>query len=106
MLTPFSEIALCSYLRFCLLSADPLFSILTPRSLSEKVWGIFMIKLSILITAIPKDKIYLIAIEHIHTLDFDERLEAFIKIKDKKFGKTTMSYFKNEGIVNSQSQEP
>ena len=68
---------------------DPPFSI-------RKGMGDIYDKVIDLITAIPKDKIYLIAIEHIHTLDFDERLEAFIKIKDKKFGKTTMSYFKNE----------
>ena len=47
-----------------------------------------------LIESIDEENIFLIAIEHISKVKFDENIGKFYQIKSKKFGLTTMSYYK------------
>lgn len=50
-------------------------------------------KVENMISNLPKDRIFLIAIEHISTYEPPQNLAKFTKFKSKKFGKTTLSYF-------------
>ncbi|MGP1484691.1 MAG: 16S rRNA (guanine(966)-N(2))-methyltransferase RsmD [Campylobacter sp.] len=47
-----------------------------------------------MIKTIDKDKIFLIAIEHISGLDLPNSIGNFTLIKTKKFGNTSLSYYK------------
>ena len=47
-----------------------------------------------LIENTPKEKVELIAIEHISNKKFPDIIGAFTKIKEKKFGKSKLSYYK------------
>ena len=47
-----------------------------------------------LIENTPKEKVELIAIEHISNRDFPAIIGAFTKTKEKKFGKSKLSYYK------------
>lgn len=52
----------------------------------EQIWQ--------MLSSLDKNKIYLIAIEHISSYNPPQTNGDFIKFKSKKFGKTTLSYFK------------
>lgn len=47
-----------------------------------------------LISKIDKNMVELICIEHMSSIVFDESIGCFSKIKEKKFGKSKLSYFK------------
>ena len=47
-----------------------------------------------LISSLPKENVELISLEHMSSIKFDETIGSFKKIKTKKFGKTSISYFK------------
>ena len=46
-----------------------------------------------LIKNTPKEKVELIAIEHLSSRDFPESIGKFKKLKKKKFGKSSLSYY-------------
>jgi 16S rRNA (guanine966-N2)-methyltransferase len=50
-------------------------------------------KMITLIENIPQDIVKLITIEHMSTLIFDEKIGNFVKLKSKKFGKTSLTYY-------------
>lgn len=66
---------------------DPPFSI---REGMENIYD----KTIHLVKSLPKENVKLIAIEHMSSISFDETLGNFSKTKTKKFGKTSISYFK------------
>ncbi len=47
-----------------------------------------------LVRKITSDNIYLICFEHVSTLEMPENLGKFYMYKEKKFGKSTLSYYK------------
>jgi len=46
-----------------------------------------------LIASIPKENVNLITIEHMTGLEIPQKIGAFTKIKSKKFGNTSLTYF-------------
>lgn len=46
-----------------------------------------------LIKSLPVEKTMGFTIEHLSNFDFDDEIGSFEKIKTKKFGKTTLSYY-------------
>ena len=46
-----------------------------------------------LIKSLPKENVKLIAIEHMSSINFDETIGCFSKLKTKKFGKTSITYY-------------
>ncbi|AHE93449.1 MULTISPECIES: 16S rRNA (guanine(966)-N(2))-methyltransferase RsmD [Campylobacter] len=52
----------------------------------ERVWD--------MISALDKSKIFLIVLEHISTYNSPDSCAGFSKFKSRKFGKTTLSYYK------------
>ena len=51
-------------------------------------------KVVTLIQSIKKEQLFLIAIEHQSDIGFEENIGEFKKIKTKKFGKTSLTYYK------------
>jgi len=65
---------------------DPPFNI---RQNQENIYQ----KTLFLINALPQEIVKLITIEHLSSFNFDTQIGIYKKIKLKKFGKTTLSYF-------------
>ena len=49
-----------------------------------------------MIASLPKENVELIIIEHMSGLEIPDKLGSFTLKKSKKFGNTTLTYFKNE----------
>lgn len=49
-----------------------------------------------MIASLPKECVKLIIIEHMSTLEIPSKIASFDLIKSKKFGNTTLTYFKSE----------
>jgi 16S rRNA (guanine966-N2)-methyltransferase len=65
---------------------DPPFSI---REGHEQIYN----KMLDMITSLDKDVVELITIEHMSSLKLEESIGCFEKLKSKKFGNTTLTYF-------------
>jgi 16S rRNA (guanine(966)-N(2))-methyltransferase RsmD len=63
-----------------------------PFDIRDGMEGIYE-KVMELIASIDIDKIYLLAIEHMSGLKIDERIGKLTKVKSKKFGKTTLTFY-------------
>ncbi len=64
-----------------------------PFDIRENMQDIYEKTLN-LIENTPEQKVELIAIEHISNKKFPEKIGAFTKTKEKKFGKSKLSYYK------------
>jgi len=64
-----------------------------PFSIREGMEDIYE-KMINLIASLPKENVKLIIIEHMTGLELDDEIGCFIKQKSKKFGNTTLTYFK------------
>ncbi len=64
-----------------------------PFDIRENMHNIYDKTLS-LIKNTPKDKVKLLTIEHISNKTFPDKIGAFTKTKEKKFGKSKLSYYK------------
>ena len=71
---------------------DAYFYIDPPFSIREGHEDIYL-KMIDLIEKLPEEVVKLIIIEHMTGLELPEEIGAFHKIKSKKFGKTSLSYF-------------
>lgn len=65
-----------------------------PFDIRENMQDIYKKTIS-LIENTPKEKVELIAIEHISNKEFPQKIGDFVKIKEKKFGKSKLSYYKS-----------
>jgi 16S rRNA (guanine(966)-N(2))-methyltransferase RsmD len=63
-----------------------------PFSIREGMTGIYDQTLT-LIASLSVDTVHLITIEHMSALELPESIGVFNRIKTKKFGKTTLSYY-------------
>jgi 16S rRNA (guanine(966)-N(2))-methyltransferase RsmD len=63
-----------------------------PFSIREGMAGIYDQTLT-LIASLSVDTVHLITIEHMSALELPESIGVFNRIKTKKFGKTTLSYY-------------
>jgi len=66
-----------------------------PFDIRENMQDIYEKTIS-LIENTPKEKVELIAIEHLSSRDFPDIIGEFKKIKKKKFGKSSLSYYRND----------
>ncbi len=64
-----------------------------PFEIREGMENIYL-KTKELIKKIPKEKAFLIAIEHRSKIEFENKIGEFSKIKTKKFGKSSISYYR------------
>lgn len=71
---------------------DAYFYIDPPFSIREGMEDIYD-KMIAMIAALPQEIVKLIIIEHMSGLEFDAKIGVFTKLKSKKFGNTTLSYF-------------
>lgn len=71
---------------------DAYFYIDPPFSIREGMEDIYE-KMIALIAALPQEVVRLIIIEHMSGLEFEPKIGAFSKLKSKKFGNTTLSYY-------------
>jgi 16S rRNA G966 N2-methylase RsmD len=79
------------------LNEDAYFYIDPPFSIREGHEDIYL-KMIDLIEKLPGEVVKLIIIEHMTGLGLPEEIGAFHKIKSKKFGKTSLSYFGAEAF--------
>lgn len=79
------------------LDEDAYFYIDPPFSIREGHEDIYL-KMINLIEKLPEEVVKLIIIEHMTGLGLPEEIGAFRKIKSKKFGKTSLSYFGAEAF--------
>lgn len=79
------------------LDEDAYFYIDPPFSIREGHEDIYL-KMIDLIEKLPEEVVKLIIIEHMTGLGLPEEIGAFRKIKSKKFGKTSLSYFGAEAF--------
>lgn len=71
---------------------DAYFYIDPPFNIREGMKDIYE-KMISLIANLPQEVVKLIIIEHMSGLDFDTTIGAFTRLKSKKFGNTTLSYY-------------
>ncbi len=64
-----------------------------PFSIREGMEDIYE-RVTALIENTPAEVVHKIIVEHMHSVDFPERIGPFIKEKRKKFGKTALSYYR------------
>jgi len=79
------------------LNEEAYFYIDPPFSIREGMEEIYQKTLHLIIS-LPKDLVKLIIIEHMTGLELDDNLGAFHKLKSKKFGNTTLSYYAKEEL--------
>ncbi len=74
------------------MNEDAYFYIDPPFSIREGHEDIYL-KMTKLIENLPKEVVKMIIVEHMTGLELPEKMGAFTRIKSKKFGKTSLSYF-------------
>jgi len=79
------------------LNEEAYFYIDPPFSIREGMEEIYQKTLHLIIS-LPKDLVKLIIIEHMTGLELDDNLGAFHKLKSKKFGNTTLTYYAKEEL--------
>lgn len=79
------------------MNEDAYFYIDPPFSIREGHEDIYL-KMINLIEKLPVDVVNMIIIEHMTGLELPDTLGAFTKIKSKKFGKTSLSYYGEEAF--------
>lgn len=77
------------------LDEDAYFYIDPPFSIREGHEDIYL-KMIDLIEKLPAEVVKMVIIEHMTGLELPETMGAFSRIKSKKFGKTSLSYFSDE----------
>ncbi|MDO8453401.1 MAG: 16S rRNA (guanine(966)-N(2))-methyltransferase RsmD [Sulfurimonas sp.] len=75
-------------------SEEAFFYIDPPFSVREGMEDIYD-KMIAMIASLPKEQVKLIIIEHMSGLELPERINEFAKIKTRKFGNTSITYFSN-----------
>ena len=74
------------------MNEDAYFYIDPPFSIREGHEDIYL-KMTKLIENLPAEVVKMIIVEHMTELELPEKMGAFTRIKSKKFGKTSLSYF-------------